>query len=123
MLDWKNMEVVLFLLVATVVSLLLVIAKLRRTNKNLFSTLVEQAYLADSSQQDKIKEDFLKFVSDSREWAFNYIEDVQNQIEQIISDMKPIIDKVESKKKKSAEEKSLINVFSRLKKLLPEQGN
>lgn len=29
---------------------------------------------------DAVKEDFLKFVSDSREWAFDYIEEVQTAL-------------------------------------------
>ena len=32
------------------------------------------------SEREIMKENFLKFVSDSREWAFDYIETVQKQI-------------------------------------------
>lgn len=117
------MKVALVLLVAIVLFLLLLISRLRKINSDLFSALVEQVYLSDNLQQDKIKEDFLKFVSDSREWAFNYIEEVQQEVEIILADMSKIVEKIESKKKKTLEEKYLIDVFNKLKTLLPEQGN
>ena len=74
-------------------------------------------------EYDEVKESFLKFVSDSREWAFAYIEEVQNEILLISDDMKPAIEKLESKKRKTSEEKIIIAAYNKINNLLPEQGN
>jgi hypothetical protein len=52
-------------------------------------------------------DDFIKFVSDSRDWAFNYIEDVQQAIQELKTS-------VESG---YPTEEALIKLFN----LLPEQ--
>ena len=39
--------------------------------------------------QDIHKENFIKFLSDSRDWAFEYIEDVQTQLETFVRDIEP----------------------------------
>jgi alpha-L-fucosidase len=41
--------------------------------------------------QDIHKENFIKFLSDSRDWAFEYIEDVQTQLETFVRDIEPEI--------------------------------
>ena len=77
--------------------------------------------------QDIHKENFLKFLSDSRDWAFEYIEDVQTQLETFVRDVEPEImyfdeyglvgdayPHYHSMKKISA-------AYKDLKKLLPEE--
>ena len=77
--------------------------------------------------QDIHKENFIKFLSDSRDWAFEYIEDVQKQLETFIRDIEPEImyfdeygvvgdayPHYHSMKKISA-------AYKDLKKLLPEE--
>jgi alpha-L-fucosidase len=77
--------------------------------------------------QDIHKENFIKFLSDSRDWAFEYIEDVQKQLENFIRDIEPEImyfdeygvvgdayPHYHSMKKISA-------AYKDLKKLLPEE--
>lgn len=77
--------------------------------------------------QDVHKENFIKFLSDSRDWAFEYIEDVQKQLENFIRDIEPEImyfdeygvvgdayPHYHSMKKISA-------AYKDLKKLLPEE--
>ena len=77
--------------------------------------------------QDIHKENFIKFLSDSRDWAFEYIEDVQKQLEDFIRDIEPEImyfdeygvvgdayPHYHSMKKISA-------AYKDLKKLLPEE--
>lgn len=71
-------------------------------------------------------EGFLKFVSDSRDWAFQYIEEVQSGLNEFITEVEPLVqyfDKYgdqmgmtpnyEGMKKVSSE-------FKKLKELLPE---
>lgn len=77
--------------------------------------------------QDIHKENFIKFLSDSRDWAFEYIEDVQKQLETFINEIEPEIEYFDeygivgdayphyySMKKISA-------AYKDLKKLLPEE--
>jgi alpha-L-fucosidase len=77
--------------------------------------------------QDIHKENFIKFLSDSRDWAFEYIEDVQTQLETFVRDIEPEImyfdeyglvgdayPHYHSMKKISA-------AYKDLKKLLPEE--
>jgi alpha-L-fucosidase len=78
-------------------------------------------------EQDIHKENFIKFLSDSRDWAFEYIEDVQKQLETFVRDIEPEImyfdeygvvgdayPHYHSMKKISA-------AYKDLKKLLPEE--
>jgi len=39
----------------------------------------------------KAKDDFIKFLSDSRDWSYQYIEDVQNGIGEFLVDIEPEI--------------------------------
>ena len=115
-----------FLLVALAIAnayLFWIFNKQKKTNLSLYAALIDQAVSTNSSESDKVKEDFLKFVSDSREWAFEYIENVQKEIQSILESMSESMKKIESKKRNSKDDKQLLFVYSRLQKLLPEQGN
>lgn len=62
------------------------------TERNIIS-----AKLLDFTEQkvepsDSVSEGFLKFISDSREWAFEYIENVQLGISKFINDAGPSIE-------------------------------
>ena len=47
----------------------------------------------DNLSDDAIhKENFIKFLSDSRDWAYQYIEDVQAGLKKFTDDIKPEID-------------------------------
>jgi hypothetical protein len=41
------------------------------------------------NDSDIHKENFIKFLSDSRDWAFGYIEDVQSGLDKFITEVKP----------------------------------
>ena len=43
------------------------------------------------ANQSVHKENFLKFISESRDWAFNYIEEVQKGISQFVNEVEPEI--------------------------------
>lgn len=117
------MDLILIALSAVVIYLSWIIFRQKKLNTRLYEALVEQSVTIENSEKDKVKEDFLKFVSDSREWAFNYIEDVQKQIGEVLEVMNLPIENIESKKRKSSDEKTLIGAYKKLKDLLPEQGN
>jgi hypothetical protein len=74
--------------------------KLKKSNLALVDTFIAKkaveevllktkgnAYFADDSIH---KEDFIKFLSDSRDWAFDYIETSQKTIEEISKELKDI---------------------------------
>jgi hypothetical protein len=48
--------------------------------------------LDSMSDQEVHKENFIKFLSDSRDWAFEYIEDVQSGLIKFVDDIKPEIE-------------------------------
>ncbi len=45
----------------------------------------------EKTDKEKANEDFLKFVSDSRDWAYEYIEDVQIKLKIFIDEIEPEI--------------------------------
>jgi hypothetical protein len=69
------------------------VKKNRAIIANALQLLIMQQSASDENKTDKDKanEDFLKFVSDSRDWAYQYIEDVQAKINKFISDVEPEI--------------------------------
>ena len=77
------------------------------------------------SDEDVHKESFIKFLSDSRDWAFGYIEDVQKGLEKFISCAEPEINHFNENVdiSKGTEYYSFMKKFSKeykeLKKLMP----
>jgi hypothetical protein len=69
------------------------VKKNRSILANTLKLLLNQELENQSNKTDKEKsnEDFLKFISDSREWAYNYIESVQEKVNKFISDVEPEI--------------------------------
>lgn len=45
----------------------------------------------EESQSEVHKENFIKFLSDSRDWAYSYIEDVQNSLTKFVNEVEPEI--------------------------------
>ena len=61
--------------------------------KTLEALLLQQLTRAPSkTDQDQSDEAFLKFVSDSRDWAYQYIEEVQAGLSSFINEVSPQID-------------------------------
>jgi hypothetical protein len=111
-------------------SLLLVLSlifKLRKVSKENFETkksLVE-VYRSGMMETDQAKEDFIKFISDSREWAFDYIEDAQKQLSEFVDKVDSDIehfnkygDEMSMKPNYNAL-KNISEAYAELKKLLP----
>jgi hypothetical protein len=90
--------------------------------------LKEEAY---KTEDDIHKENFIKFLSDSREWAFTYIEEVQNGLKKFISEVEPdivyydnfgsVVEGMVAPHDKAL--KKISKEFQELKKLLPEELN
>lgn len=77
--------------------------------------------------QDIHKESFIKFLSDSRDWAFDYIEEVQKGLQKFVSDLEPTINSFNKEEHKLKDNpfyqdlQIISNSFQELKKLLPEE--
>jgi hypothetical protein len=108
---------------------LLQIKKNRIILANTLQLLIMQQSMNDENKTDKEKsnEDFLKFVSDSRDWAYQYIEDVQTSIDKFITDVEPEILYFDTYGDLMAAEpnynsmKKISASYKELRKLLPEQ--
>ncbi len=106
----------------------------KRANKVIIAKTLETMLMhqltagSNKTDKDQANEDFLKFISDSRDWAYQYIEEVQAGLKTFIDEVGPQIDYYDhygaavdgmvaphdfALKKISSE-------FKELKKLLPE---
>ena len=65
-------------------------AKLYISHQSL-QEFVEKNNIEFKSDSDIHKENFIKFLSDSRDWAFTYIEDVQKGLDKFIASLDPDI--------------------------------
>jgi len=97
---------------------------------NIDKTLISEklSNLAQESQYktDPSAEAFLKFISDSRDWAYKYIDDVQVSLNKFITDIEPEIayfdeyGEVGSAYPHYHSMKKISGAYKELKKLLPE---
>lgn len=95
---------------------------------NTIQLLIMQQSINEENKTDKEKsnEDFLKFVSDSRDWAYQYIDDVQASLNKFINDIEPEIayfdeyGLVGDAYPHYHSMKKISGAYKELKKLLPE---
>lgn len=104
----------------------------KRANKTLIAktleTLLLQQLSRSTSKTDKeyADEAFLKFVSDSRDWAYQYIDEAQEGINKFITDVEPEIAYFDEYGIASSayphyySMKKISGAYKELKKLLPE---
>jgi len=104
----------------------------KRANKTLIAktleTLLLQQLSRSTSKTDKeyADEAFLKFVSDSRDWAYQYIDEAQEGINKFITDVEPEIAYFDEYGVASSayphyhSMKKISGAYKELKKLLPE---
>jgi hypothetical protein len=86
--------------------------------------LKEKILLQNQIQEsDSSKDGFLKFISQSRDWAFEYIETAQSGIKEFVDVVGPDIEYMEKFRPPIILEETqdrLINSYNKLKLLLPE---
>ena len=114
---------------------LVTLFKINKINKSFTKLLISHTSLQEfidnnnvefKNESDIHKENFIKFLSDSRDWSFSYIEDVQNNINKIIEDLKKDVEffeKYEAMFDGHPSQEILakfVNVYRDLEKLLPE---
>lgn len=104
------------------------VKKNRAILANTLQLLLLQQSMNDENKtdQEQSNEAFLKFVSDSRDWAYQYIDDVQASLNKFITDIEPEISYfdeygvVGSAYPHYHSMKKISGAYKELKKLLPE---
>ena len=132
-------DIIAFVLI-TVIAVACLLQSLYLYNKKqkMLKTIID-LYTANSALEDMIasqalsstepieqSDGFVKFLSESREWAFNYIEDVQKQISDFRSSVSPELKKIKSGKKlEKIEMETMLNnistAFQKLDNVLPKE--
>jgi hypothetical protein len=105
------------------------IKKNRAILANTLKLLIMQESLNSENKTDKDQADeaFLKFVSDSRDWAYQYIDEAQEGINKFITDIEPEIAYFDEYGVASSayphyhSMKKISGAYKELKKLLPEE--
>jgi hypothetical protein len=97
----------------------------------LTNSILEHQGSLNKTEEEIHKENFIKFLSDSREWAYSYIEQVQDTIKNFIKEVEPeiryhnnygvVIEGLVPPNDKAL--KKISKEFEELKKLLPEDTN
>lgn len=91
-----------------------------------FFMLQGQVDQESKTQKEQSNEDFLKFISDSRDWAYTYIDEVQASLNKFISDIEPEISYFKeygdlgSMAPNYYSMKKITLAYEELKKLLPD---
>jgi hypothetical protein len=104
------------------------IKKNRAILANTLKLLIMQESLNSENKTDKEQADeaFLKFVSDSRDWAYQYIDEAQEGLNKFITDIEPEIAYFDEYGIASSayphyhSMKKISGAYKELKKLLPE---
>jgi hypothetical protein len=97
---------------------------------HLDKTIISEKLIEVSEKKNKLddpsSEAFLKFVSDSRDWAYQYIDEVQESLNKFITDIEPEIlyfdtyGDLMSAEPNYNSMKKISGAYKELKKMLPE---
>lgn len=81
----------------------------------------------NKSDQEVHKENFIKFLAESRDWAFTYIENVQSGLKDFVENIEPEINyfkeygDIASMQPNYYSMKKIVEEYEKLKKLLPSE--
>lgn len=64
---------------------------------------------------------FIKFLSESRDSAFKYIEDVQLEIKAFMKEVGPVVEAYRAMPNKNLASDKIVNAYDRLIKIMPEE--
>ena len=88
---------------------------------------IEKLYKEKSEKELEGTDGFLKFVSDSRDWAFQYIEEVQKALSEFDEKIIPILEwektygTVNGNNPHLEHMKEISEAYNKLKKVLPQE--
>ena len=141
--DMKDIFIVVFatLSVCFALSYILVLKQSIKLKKDISKLFIENTLLqeyVDLTKSTKTKEDsdesihkenFIKFLSDSRDWAFSYIENVQKGLTKFVSDVDADVlhfdeygDALSMSRPDYPSMKNISKAYKELKTLLPEEN-
>lgn len=135
MIEFIAFAVFILLFFTLIIKNISIKLKLFLTSKELMQVYVDKNILAERLfeistiellKKDEGAEAFLKFISDSRDWAYKYIEDFQSELNKFIKDIEPEISyfdeygEVGSAYPHYHSMKKISGAYKELKKLLPE---
>ena len=141
--DIKDIFIVVFatLTVCFALSYMLLLKQSIKLKKDISKLFIENTLLqeyVDLTKSTKTKEDsdesihkenFIKFLSDSRDWAFSYIESVQKVLTKFVNDVDADVshfdeygDAISMSRPDYSSMKNISKAYKELKKLLPEDG-
>jgi hypothetical protein len=141
--DMKDILIIVFatLTVCFALSYMLVLKQSIKLKKDISKLFIENTLLqeyADLTKSTKTKEDsdesihkenFIKFLSDSRDWAFLYIETVQKGLTKFVSDVDADVsyfdeygDALSMSRPDYPSMKNISKAYKELKTLLPEEN-
>jgi len=139
--DMKDILIIVFatLTVCFALSYMLVLKQSIKLKKDISKLFIENTLLqeyVDLTKSTKTKEDsdesihkenFIKFLSDSRDWAFSYIESVQKGLTKFVSDVDADVshfdeygDALSMSRPDYPSMKNISKAYKELKTLLPE---
>lgn len=93
------------------------------TEKTLLLNQISNLYDEKQSKELEKSEDFLKFVTQSRDWAFEYIENAQSVIGVFVNNVDEVINNTNSKSSKAEYIQALDRInqaYKEVKELLPQ---
>jgi hypothetical protein len=99
-IEFIAFSIVIVLFFTLVVRYVRVSIKLSETTVELIKAYVDKTLISEKlseiveqsqSKPDPSSEAFLKFVSESRDWAYQYIDEVQESLNKFITDIEPEI--------------------------------
>jgi type II secretory pathway pseudopilin PulG len=130
-----NIVIILSIVLAVTLLILMIVSvkalRLRKKMKTLLAAYTKIESLINSqndkdSDNDVHKENFIKFLSDSRDWAYEYIETVQSGLNKFVSDVDADIshfdefgDAISMQRPDYIAMKNISKSYKELKKLLP----
>jgi hypothetical protein len=94
--------------------------------KSIFSTKLSEVTLQSDTKKIEESEGFLKFISESRDWAFKYIEDVQSSLGGFHSSVSESLEYLYSNRNTFSDDRSsdaiavVYEEYKKLKDMLPE---
>lgn len=134
MINWLTISLTSIIFVLSIFYYL-TLTKLMSLTTYVSRLLIENATLEEmlvsnpkqKSEQEVHNESFLKFLSDSRDWAFEYIEEFQAGLEDFVSSIEPEINyfkeygDIMSMSPNYYSLKKIVEEYEKLKKLLPQE--
>ena len=97
LISFSIFTILFFILIFKNVTLNIKLSKIRLEliKAHLDKTIISEKFIEAVDKKNKLEdpssEAFLKFVSDSRDWAYQYIDEVQEGLNKFITDIEPEI--------------------------------